>query len=69
MEDICLCLSKFEYLGRKSCSVLEDYQKSLILATETENTKHTLSEPYENKSKELLLEIVMVALEGCNLVI
>ena len=29
--------------------------------------QNTLSEPYENKSKELLLEIVMVALEGWNL--
>ena len=39
MEDICLCLRKFEYLGRKYFVVLEDYQKSLILAPETENTK------------------------------
>jgi len=29
--------------------------------------QNTLSKPYENKSKELLLEIVMVALEGWNL--
>ena len=39
MEDICLWLSKFEDLGRKSFAVLEDYQQSLILASETENTK------------------------------
>ena len=29
--------------------------------------QNTLSKPYENKSKELLIEIVMVALEGWNL--
>ena len=29
--------------------------------------QNTLSKQYENKSKELLLEIVMVALEGWNL--
>ena len=32
-------ISLFENLGREFCAVLEDYQKSLILATETENTK------------------------------
>ena len=39
MEDICLWLSKFEDLGRKSCAVLEDERKCLILASVTENTK------------------------------